>query len=374
MKKILGIVFILAVIASAGFYWQTNASVTEHLNHADMQEKKITYICPMHPQITSDKPGQSCSICGMNLVAADTSDDHEEHGHDEHEKITGESQSSDPSGHAAVKVSQKKQQMIGIKIGTVSKVQLFKSINAPGRIAFDPELYTAQSEYLEALKQWSRVKDSPLSDVQRNTSEMIKSAKIRLRVLGLSASQIAKLAKKGSQSEGLLVSGKGDESWVYADVFEVDLPNIKKGLSAEITANFLQGKTLVGIVESVDQVINSKTRTAKVRLRLKNPDVHIRPESYVNVKIFAPQGEHLSVPTEALMDTGRDTFVFVKKGDGKFDPIRVNVILETEDRIAIGNSLNEGDEVVIGGNFMLDSESRLKSVLKGAKQSNGHNH
>ena len=218
------------------------------------------------------------------------------------------------------------------------------------------------------------MKDSPLSDVKRSTSEMIKSAKIRLRVLGLSDDQISRLTRKGSQSEGLLVSGKGEESWVYADVFEVDLPQIKKGLSAEISANFLQGKTIAGKVLSVDQVINSKTRTAKVRIRLQNSGEPIRPESYVNVKIFAPQGEHLAIPVDALMDTGRETFVFVKTGKGQFAPQRVTVLLETEDQVAIGSGLKEGDEIVIGGNFMLDSESRLKSVLRGSSKSNGHNH
>lgn len=84
----------------------------------------------------------------------------------------------------------------------------------------------------------------PIEEVKRSTREMINSAKIRLQVLGLSAGQIQELGRKGSQSEGLLLTGKGQENWIYADVFEVDLPHIKKDLSVEVTANFLQGKTL----------------------------------------------------------------------------------------------------------------------------------
>ena len=264
--------------------------------------------------------------------------------------------------------------MIGVKIGKVERKKLFKSVSAPGRIAFDPELYTAQSEYLEALKQWRRVKDSPISDVRENTNQMIRSSKIRLKILGLSDNQIQGLARRGSQSEGLLVSGKGQENWIYADVFEVDLPYIKKGHSAQITANFLQGKILPGKVISVDQVINPNTRTAKVRIQLLKSDSSIRPESYVNVKILSPAGEHTAVPLEAILDTGKQAFVFVKKSEGKFEPRIVRVILETEHDVAIASGVMPGEEIVIGGNFMLDSESRLKAVIQGGSSTSGHNH
>ena len=132
--------------------------------------------------------------------------------------------------------------MIGVKTRKAKRKKLFKSIRAPGRIAFDPELYTTQSEYLEALKQWNNVKDSPISDVKENTRQMILSSKIRLRVLGLSDGQIKSLARKGSQSEGLLVSGKGQDSWIYADIFEVDLPYIKKGFRHKLQQTFSKVK------------------------------------------------------------------------------------------------------------------------------------
>ena len=182
------------------------------------------------------------------------------------------------------------------------------------------------------------------------------------------------MAQKGFQSEGLLVSGKGQDSWIYADIFEVDLPYIKKGLSAQITANFLQGKILPAKVISVDQVINPDTRTAKVRIQLLKKDDSIRPESYVNVTIFAPAGEHTSVPLEAIMDTGREIFVFVKKDEGRFEPRKVNMILETDNDAAISKGLIPGEEVVIGGNFMLDSESRLKAVIQDGTSSDEHSH
>lgn len=379
-NKIIGISTIVLILG-AGAVWWFNNSMSSHSAHQHGKEAKTeNYICPMHPQITSDKPG-TCPICGMDLVLASDMEEHEDHGHKEHQEavdrdsVNGKHEQMDmsPKGRANVKLSLNKQQMIGVKVQEVQEKNLFKSIKAPGRIAFDPELYTAQSEYLEALRQWSRVKDSPIADVKENTRQMIKSSKIRLKVMGLSDDQIQNLTKKGFQSEGLLVGGQ--DNIVYADVFEVDLPYIKEGQSAQISANFLQGRTLPGKVISVDQVINPETRTAKVRIKLVKSDPSIRPESYVNATIFAPLGKHMAVPLESIMDTGVDTYVFLKRDKGIFEPKKIQVVLETESEAAILGGVTPGDTVVVGANFLIDSESRLKSVIQGSSEpSGGHNH
>ena len=337
----------------------------EALHPHEHDEKKPLYQCPMHPQITSERSGQTCPICGMNLVEVQLDED--DAVENDLAAPTKDPQKTKPvDQRAKVKMSTGQQQLIGVKLERVTKRKLFKAIHAPGRIAFDPELYTAQSEYLEALRQWSRVKNSPLRAVKKSTKEMIRSSKIKLKVLGLSEDQIKKFQTKGVLSEDLLLSGAGKESWVYANVFEMDTPYLKKDLSAEISASFLQGKKLAGTLVAIDQVIDPKTRSVKVRIRLKPTKKTIRPESYVNVTIFSPLGEHLSVPSDAVMDTGKETFVFVKKKKGRFEPRKVNVLLETDEFFAIDDTLSEGEEVVVGGNFMLDSESRLKSVLKEA--------
>ena len=346
--KVMAVLFLIFV--GAGYWWSHR---TDPAEVAAVGSKR--YICPMHPQIHSDRPG-SCSICGMDLVLEMDGEGEEDHDHRGEEGDTvGE--------RGSVRLSTGKRQMIGIVTASVEKKKLFKSIRLPGRVAFDPELYTAQSEYLNALKQWRKVRKSPSPSVVENTRQMIQSSKIRLKVLGLSEGQIQELKRKGTQTEGLLVSGRGQDNWIYADVFEMDLPWIKKGLKAEVSGGVLQGKVLEGEVVSVDQVINPHTRTAKVRIRLVGERVSLRPESYVEVSILSPLGDQVAVPREAVMDTGRDVFVFVKKEKGRFVPRKISILMETDQYAAVAKGVSPGEEVVVGGNFMLDSESRLRAVI-----------
>lgn len=324
------------------------SSTKETKKEKSNKQRMAVYACPMHPEITSHKPGERCTKCGMHMVAIDGSS-----------SVDFKSEVLDRS---AVKMDYYKEQKIGVATVKAERKQLFKSIRSPGRAAFDPELYTAQSEYIEALKQWDRVKKSPLKEVKKSTREMIKAAETRLQILGLPDSEIRNLKKKKNLSESLLLS-KGGEGWIYADIFEMDIPFILKGQSAEVSAKFLMGEVLAAEVISVDEVVNLETRTAKVRLKLKKGGPKIRPQSYVNVEILVPSGEHVAVPHDAVLDTGRETFVFVKSGEGVFEPRPVVIMFEAEGMVAIASGLSEGEEVVSQGNFMLDSEARLQSVF-----------
>lgn len=316
-------------------------------------DAQVKYTCPMHPQIVQDEPG-SCPICGMDLVKAEAG--------------RGDKGVSEdlPAGHAEVHLSPYRQQLIGVRTAEVVKKPVFRTVRAPGRIAFDPELHTAQIEYQEALRQYQRVKDSPLDSVRQNVSRMVEAAKIRLKVLGLSDEQIGDIRAGQNLSESLLVYEKGDPVWIYADVFERDLPYIKKGQAAKITGTWLEGDTLPGTVQSIDQVIDPDTRTAKVRIRVEKAPTQLRAESYVDVQILAPQGEHLAVPLDAVMDTGEERFVFVEGKGGHFEPRKVKVLFRAGDVVAVAEGaqgLNPGENIVVSGNFLVDSESRLKGVL-----------
>ena len=333
-------------------------------------QKKVIWTCPMHPQIKKDGPG-SCPICGMNLVK-----------NEQDEEIQPEadqgSSSTMPTGHAAFHLTDRRMQMIGVKSGVVEKKPVFKSISAAGRLAFDPELYTAQNEYLEAIRQMARVKDSPIEEVLHSAKRMVESSKLRLKILGLSDREISKIGShEGVEPSGgsLLLHKAGEAVWVYAEVYEMDLPYVRPGLSAEITASFLGGKPLAAQVISVDRVINPTTRTAKVRIRLPKADIQLRPESYVDVVIHVPMGEQITVPFDAVLETGKESWVFVTDGKGHFTPKKVGIKFRADDNVALeGVAIHEGDQIVTSANFLIDSESRLKGVLEADADSTGGEH
>jgi len=328
-----------------------NNGTKESLLHDE--NKKDVWTCPMHPQIRKDGPGK-CPICGMELVKLDLTNIKQD-----------QSQAHAPEGHAHFNLSNNRIQMIGVKTGVVEKKSLFKSIEAPGRVAFDPELYTAQNEFIESVKQLDRVKESTLVDVKHSAERMVESAKLRLKILGLSDQQISKLRSGGGANTGsnLLISAPGENVWIYAEVFEMDLSNVEAGQKVKITGGALEAKELFGTVASVDRVINPMSRTAKVRISVPNAKMVLRPESFVNTSILSPLGEQTVVPFDAILDSGKEAWVFVFKEDGHFEPRTVVIKHYAGDEVAIGSGLEVGEKIVTSANFLVDSESRLKGVL-----------
>jgi len=371
--------------------------------------KKQVYHCPMHPNYTSDKPGE-CPICGMTLVLKK-----------EEEK---------PAEKGEVFISPEKQQLIGVKTETVKYINFIKEITAKGIVSYDekkiyeittkvdgyieklwvnytgkfvnkgeplftiysPELVSSEQEYLLALKNKEITEKSSSPEIKRSANELVESAKKKLKWWDMTDEQIKILEKTGIVQKTLTVyspySGFVTEKmvtegmkimpgeklyeivdissvWVIADVYEQDIPLVKLGQIADISLLSLPGKRLKGKINYIYPYLDQEIRTVKIRIDVPNEDFMLKPGMYTNVEIDVNLGRRLAVEDTAVIDTGERQMVVLVKGNGYFKPIEVKLGQKIKGAYEVLSGLLTGDVVVANANFLVDSESKMKEALSG---------
>ena len=146
--------------------------------------------------------------------------------------------------------------------------------------------------------------------------------------------------------------------WVLADVHSQDAALITAGQKAELAIP--GGRRLKARVGTAPPQFDRDSRTFKVRLEAANPRLELRPEMVLDVEIEAVLPDGIVVPVEAVLDTGARTIVYVDRGEGRFEPRPVETGWRAGERIEIKAGLAEGERIVLSGQFLLDSESRLR--------------
>jgi len=312
---------------------------------------KDLYYCPMHPNITSDKPGD-CSICGMSLVKRIVE-----------EPVGGQMQTS---AEPMIYISPQRQQLIGVKKEKVQNRKLVGQILTVGRVAYDPALYTAQQEYLQAMKG-----SHSTGYIEEQSSDLLKSMKQKLLAMGMSGEEIEELAKQGKPEQNLYLPGPEDKNvWVYVTVYEYETMLVKTGTPIEVQSMAYPGEIFEGKVVSVTPIIESATRTLKVRALVDNPENKLKLEMFVNVAIRYDLGEKLAVSEEAVMHAGTRDIVFVIRPDEHFESRLVKLGAKARGYYEVLEGLKENEEVVTSGNFLVDSETKLNAVLSQAAEPN----
>ncbi|OGQ15209.1 MAG: hypothetical protein A3F82_05900 [Deltaproteobacteria bacterium RIFCSPLOWO2_12_FULL_44_12] len=333
MKKLLWIILILAGVAAVAWWQHERIPFLKHFFHREMVATK--YTCPMHPQIITDQPG-SCPICGMTLVPII----------EEKEKATEHKR---PEG--TFRLTPERRQTIGVKIAEVIQKPLFQEARLPGRVAFDQELYVTQKEYVEALKLGGE-------------SELLKTFEKKLERLGLSEDELKALKKTRKVDESLFLPKKDGSFWVYAPVYEADLSWITKEMKAEIGLPSNPNIVLEGVVKQIEPILDPMTRTSKARILVLQSPQLIKPETYVDVVIKKDLGEVLSIPADAVVDTGTRQVVFVDLGEGYIEPRELSIGPKAGTDYPVMKGLEAGEKVITSAHFLLDSESQIQAALK----------
>ena len=154
--------------------------------------------------------------------------------------------------------------------------------------------------------------------------------------------------------------------WVIANVAEQDIGMVKVGAPAMMTFRAYPGETFEGKVTFILHELDTATRTAKVRVEVKNPDHRIKHEMYADVEINAGDKDvaRLVVPVSAVIDSGNRQVVIIDKGEGRFEPRPVQLGMRGDSFIEILDGIKDGELVVTTANFLIDAESNLKAALK----------
>jgi Cu(I)/Ag(I) efflux system membrane fusion protein len=171
------------------------------------------------------------------------------------------------------------------------------------------------------------------------------------------------LAYVPAGSKGFYRTVYPETAWVYASVFEDEMHWIKPGNKVLLTSTAFPGETFSGVVMGVAQTVDPATRTARVRIRLPDPGRKFHPEMFLAATISADVGEKLAVPQEAVIDSGKRTIVYVVKDGDTFEPRDVKIGIRASGYYEVLSGLTQGESVVVSGNFLVDSESRLKGAL-----------
>ncbi len=367
------------------------------------------YTCAMHPSVKQLEPGH-CPICGMDLIPA-------------YKTTSAVEGALSPTFF----VSPAKQQLIGVKTTQVEYRNVEKIIHAVGRVGYDerrlavvnlrvsgwiqelfvdytgkfvpkgqilftlysPELVSAQEEYLLAKSASNSYTSSqmPLTD----ENNLLETARRRLRLWEITDEQITQLEKRGipeinlpivSPLSGFVIEKnalKGmridpgmtlykiadlSSVWVYADVYEYELPYVKLGQEASVTISGSTNSALKGRITYILPFLDPATRTTRVRIELPNSHGILKPEMFADVEINVPLGKRITVPQDAVLQTGKRNIVFVDRGNGMFEPRFVDLGVRSEYFNEILRGVKPGELVVSSSNFLIDAESKIQGVLQ----------
>jgi len=416
MKKVIFAIIVIVIAALsflAGEWYGRDGSDGPGLQ---AEREVLYYVDPMNPGFRSDEPG--IAPCGMPLepVYADEGD--------------GKEVSAVSMSPGAVKISMKRQQLIGVNVSPVEVKPMTYTLRLYGRIVPDetriyrinastdswvrelsdittgsivgkdqllaevlaPAFYNAQVTYLVAMDNLDRIKSQLGVEIRHQQTHLadnqIRMAVQNLQNLGITDAQIEELANTRQAQPYMQVRSPVDgvvlrrditlyqwfkageefydiadigRVWVYADVYEEEVMHIRPGMEVKVRHEQM-AKTFDAGVSQVLPLFDSLAKTLKVRLDVDNTHYDLRPDMFVDVEIPITMPPSLHLPADAVLDSGTKKIIYVEIGSGIFEPRTVETGWRLGRQIEITGGLMPGERVLLSGNFLIDSESRMKTA------------
>ena len=397
---ILGLLFAGVLLAAGGFYagrssqlGQRDKPAAASPGSAPAGERKVLYWHdPMVPGPRFDKPGKS-PFMDMELVPV----------------------YADEAADAGVKVSPSVQQNLGVRTAVVKKGDVSSSFDAVGAVQFDERLnvgvQTRIAGYVERLNvrapmervrkgqalatifapDWLAPQNEYLALKRAGVApEIVTAARERMRAMSIPESLLRQSEEAGSAQtrftlsapvsgviaelgvrEGVAVSPGMtlfrivglEKVWAVAEVPEAQAVRLTPGQKVKAALQADASRTFVGELKEILPQVSSNTRTLQARFEVDNKEGQLTPGMLLRLQVAGPLRSRLVVPAEAVIRTGARAVAIVRKDGGAFDPREVQLGADLGDQLEVLGGLAEGDEVVTSGQFLVDSEARLRSVL-----------
>ena len=402
----------ISLLLAIGLGFSVARNRTQGKSSTSNARRVLYYVDPMHPSYKSDRPGIAPD-CGMQLepVYADGPGEIKE----------GAAPQTAPG---AVNIDLGTQQLFGIRVATVEKTSATRTLRIPGKITLDetrvypikagvdgfvketredkvgsyvkkdqrlayiysPEFVTAAGAYLAVNS------GPPGGNAGTAGTQSVSAAQNwanRLRTLGISDVQIVELDSTHTIPEYMYVVSPIDgfilarntfpglrfeknmefyriadlsRVWIIADLFGSDRYNFRPGAVARVT--LLDQRTRFSArVSDILPEADTTTHTLKLRLETENRNFALHPGMFVDVELTVQGRSGLSVPQDAVLDSGLSKHVFVERGNGNFEVRQVETGEHFGEFVQILGGLAQGDRVVVSGTFLVDSESRLRSSM-----------
>lgn len=459
VRSLVAIVLVVAVLA-AGVYWHEPLARLAGRSHTDASPAatatapaagKQLWTCGMHPQVIQDKPGD-CPICHMKLTPLELDADSGGGAVKERKiayywdpMIGPDSISDKPgkstmnmdlvpvyedavSGGSGVRIDPVVVQNMGVRVATVTRGLLPRTIRAVGYLAeaqplihdvnlrvsgwieklyvdvegqhvergaplfdlYSPEVQVAVQELIAARGGAATAAGDDLA--ADTTRTLLQSARAKLAQWGLSDARIDALAKLDAPPRAVtfdspatgdvtmknVVAGANvaagnqvmrivDRStlWLDVQVYEQDYPLVRLGQSVTATVDAVPGETFAGKIIFIHPLVDPTTRTVRVRIELPNADLRLRPGMYATATILGTLADDaVLVPREAVIDTGTRAITFISAGDGRFEPRELKLGVGGGGVVQVLAGLAPGETVVTSGQFLLDAESRMKEAIQ----------
>lgn len=401
-KTIVAVAAALVVILGAFYAGRQTAPAFGHAGSASAPtapaaqgERKVLYWHdPMVPGPRFDKPGKS-PFMDMALVPV----------------------YADEASGSGVKVSSQVQQNLGIRIATVTRSNVANTFEAVGTVQFDERLteavQTRVTGYIERLlvrapmeyvrrgqglvtiyaPDWLGPQNEYLALKRSGASpELVAAARNRLRALSIPDALLRQSEEAGAAQarftlsspvngvvaelgvrEGVAVNpgmtlfriAGLEKVWAVAEIPEVQAIRLNRGQKVKAALQADPSQKFDGELKEILPQVSANTRTVQARFEVANRPARLAPGMLLRLQVAGPSTSRLVLPAEAVIRTGTRAVAIVQRTDGSFEPREVQLGADLGDTIEVASGLTEGDKVVASGQFLIDSEARLKSVLGG---------